>query len=128
MYAFRKKLQINAFRSCNVQHHRNKNSLKLKNCATTYKIKMADLQVRENRRGKNYRETHGTKSNTPGDKKRYVTGRRRHCFVRSNPEKGFRRPEERRNPSKVCSKNPDNSLRVRNVLKNFDFILLNVVS
>ena len=36
--------------------------------------------------------------------------------------------EERRNPSKFCSKNPENSMKVQNVLILINFIILNVVS
>ena len=36
-------------------------------------------------------------------------------------------PDERRNPTKVCSKNPENSMRVRSVLILKYFIILNVV-
>ena len=37
-------------------------------------------------------------------------------------------PEERRNPSKGCSKNPENPMRVQNVLIMINIVVLNIVS
>ena len=37
-------------------------------------------------------------------------------------------PEERRHPTKVYSKSPENTMRVQNVLISNNFIVLNVVS
>ena len=74
------------------------------------------------------RETQRTKRNTTRDKKRYVREEESIVLCRLTQRNASEDPEERRNPSKVCSKNPENSMRMQVELILINFIILNVVS
>ena len=64
------------------------------------------------------------------DRDRRKTGDRRKNTVlcRLTQENATKDPEERRILSKVCSKNPENSMRLQNVPILINFNILNVVS
>ena len=51
----------------------------------------------------------------------------RHSVVPSNPGRCPKNPAERSNPSKVCSKNPGNFMRMLKVLISINFVILYVI-
>ena len=81
---------------------------------------------RKTRKG---RETKRTRGNTPQRRgKGYIREEESTVLCRLTQRNDSEDPEERCIPSKVCSKNPENSTRERNVLNLIDFHILNVVS
>ena len=105
---------------------RNKISLKFKKCAISNRTIQKSKKTQKTQ--KNLPETLENPEDTNTDPRKAENRRKNAVLCHLTKENASKDPEERRNLSKVCSKNPENSMRVQNVLILINFIILNVVS